>query len=31
LDSFMDGDIIEMIDALNTSAQAEKLTSEGLA
>ena len=31
LDSFMDGDIIEMIDALNTSAQTEKLTSEGLA
>jgi peptide chain release factor 1 len=30
LDSFMDGDIIEMIDALNNSAQAEKLTSEGL-
>lgn len=29
LDSFMDGDIIEMIDALNNSAQAEKLTSEG--
>lgn len=31
LDSFMDGDIIEMIEALTTSAQAEKLTSEGLA
>ncbi|OGO79571.1 MAG: peptide chain release factor 1 [Clostridiales bacterium GWB2_37_7] len=31
LDSFMDGDIVEMIDALNTSAQADKLTSEGLA
>ncbi|MDF2839312.1 MAG: peptide chain release factor 1 [Clostridia bacterium] len=31
LDAFMDGDIIEMIDALNTSAQAEKLTNEGLA
>jgi len=30
LDSFMDGDIVEMIDALITSAQAEKLTSEGL-
>jgi peptide chain release factor 1 len=30
LDSFMDGDIIEMIEALTTSAQAEKLTSEGL-
>lgn len=30
LDSFMDGDIIEMIAALNNSAQAEKLTSEGL-
>jgi peptide chain release factor 1 len=30
LDSFMDGDIIEMIDALNNSAQAEKLTSEGM-
>lgn len=28
LDSFMDGDIIEMIEALNTDAQAEKLTSE---
>ncbi len=31
LDSFMDGDITEMIDALITSAQAEKLTNEGLA
>ena len=30
LDAFMDGDIIEMIDALNNSAQAEKLSSEGL-
>lgn len=30
LESFMDGDIIEMIDALNNSAQAEKLRSEGL-
>ncbi len=29
LDSFMDGDIIEMIEALNTNAQAEKLTNEG--
>jgi peptide chain release factor 1 len=31
LDSFMDGDITEMIEALITSAQAEKLTNEGLA
>lgn len=30
LDSFMDGDITEMIDALITSTQAEKLTNEGL-
>lgn len=30
LDSFMDGDITEMIEALNTSAQAEKLTNAGL-
>lgn len=30
LDSFMDGDISEMIEALITSAQAEKLTNEGL-